>query len=66
MYLQSETNIIVSGKASSGTSVTSLFLAYLLNKKYIFRIVIRVAIKTHTRISKKKENTKIAKLNTHY
>ncbi len=36
MYLQSETNIIVSGKASSGTSVTSLFLAYLLNKKYIY------------------------------
>lgn len=36
MYLQSETNIIISGKASSGTSVTALFLAYLLNKKYIY------------------------------
>ena len=36
MYLQSETNIIISGRASSGTSVTALFLSYLLNKKYIY------------------------------
>jgi cytidylate kinase len=36
MFLQSETNIIISGMASSGTSTTALILAYILNKKFLY------------------------------
>lgn len=36
MFLQSETNIVISGMASSGTSTTALILAYILNKKFLY------------------------------
>ena len=36
MYYLKETNIIISGWISTGTTITALMLAYLLNKKFIY------------------------------